>query len=287
MYNGEDTIIRAINSCLKQTYRNIEILVVDNCSVDQTKKVVSDYMKQDSRIKLLDCPVKGRSKARNLGLDQAQGDYIQLLDADDTLSSNKIERAIDFFKNNPTESAYATAVQYLKSNNSWVITPRINFKHELLVHNVFPINSIIYKNVSTRFKSDLDYDEDWLFWVDLFYTQLKLPPVDSMIGGSVYVTGTNTMSNVALMMYYETIVRGLIKQMYPKNNSKIWLSDLKKMITINILFVESKIGKRELVQACRPFSFLNLVARGLIKIPIIRYKLINQVNSLLEKADYK
>ncbi|MFD1411459.1 glycosyltransferase family 2 protein [Lapidilactobacillus gannanensis] len=287
VFNGEKTIERAINSCLNQTYQNIEVLVVDNCSTDESKKKVANCMKRDSRIKLLDCPIKGRSRARNVGLDQAKGDYIQLLDADDVLAVDKIKTAIQFFEENPEVLAYSTAVQYVKGDDTWTITPSISFKNELLVHNIFPINSIIYKSVSTRFKSDLEYDEDWLFWVDLFYTQLPLPKIDPTIGGSVYVTGVNTMSNTALMLYYEVIVRGMIKQSYPKNSVKICVSDLKKSITVHVLYSQDKISKQELIDASRFFGSINLVARCLIKLPGIGRRLIDQVNNLIQKENFK
>jgi len=86
-YNAEQFIQDSINSILNQTYSNYEILVIDDCSTDNTYNIVKKY----SSIKLLQTPVNSRQgAARNIGLNNCSGDYILFLDADDILFDNLV-----------------------------------------------------------------------------------------------------------------------------------------------------------------------------------------------------
>jgi len=79
-YNAEDSIEESINSILNQTYTNYELIVIDDCSTDNTYNVVKKY----SKIKLLQTPINSRQgAARNVGLNNCTGDYVLFLDADD------------------------------------------------------------------------------------------------------------------------------------------------------------------------------------------------------------
>lgn len=100
-FNVEKYIFRAIESCLSQTYKNIEIVLIDDGSTDQTFEIESKYKKIDSRIITFKQDNKGVSCARNMGLSICSGDYIIFLDSDDWIENNTIEELIEFQKNNP------------------------------------------------------------------------------------------------------------------------------------------------------------------------------------------
>ncbi|QKY71719.1 glycosyltransferase family 2 protein [Lentibacillus sp. CBA3610] len=100
-YNAEDGISTAINSILSQTWQNIELLVVDDCSSDQTKDVVRAHMKRDSRITLMSTPENsGPYVARNIALKAATGDYVTINDSDDWSHAEKIEIQAKHLQNN-------------------------------------------------------------------------------------------------------------------------------------------------------------------------------------------
>lgn len=91
-YNAEHTLPVALRSLTEQSWKNLEILVVDDCSTDNTVQVVSQFSKQDSRIRLLQAKSNGGPYvARNLALLQAKGDFITTNDADDWSHAQKIE----------------------------------------------------------------------------------------------------------------------------------------------------------------------------------------------------
>ena len=85
VYNREKTIKKAIESVLEQTYTDLEVIIVDDCSTDKTIEVVESIA--DKRIRLVKSPKNGGAcKARNLGIDHANGELIAFQDSDDYLA---------------------------------------------------------------------------------------------------------------------------------------------------------------------------------------------------------
>ncbi len=93
-YNVEKYITECLESLLKQTYRNIEVIVVDDGSHDSTWEIISGFMKKDSRICGFHQENKGVSGARNFALDKASGDYIQFVDGDDYIPQDAVEKLV-------------------------------------------------------------------------------------------------------------------------------------------------------------------------------------------------
>jgi len=92
-YNAEEGIRTALESIIAQTWTNLEVLVVDDCSIDDTAKIVGSYVKVDSRIHLIKAETNmGPYVARNLGLKQATGQFVTCHDADDWSHPQKIEK---------------------------------------------------------------------------------------------------------------------------------------------------------------------------------------------------
>ena len=85
-YNAEKTIGRCIESILNQTWTDLELIVLDDGSKDGTAKIIDDYADRDARVRPVHKENSGVSDTRNMGLDLAQGEYIQFLDADDWIT---------------------------------------------------------------------------------------------------------------------------------------------------------------------------------------------------------
>ncbi|MBO5240263.1 MAG: glycosyltransferase family 2 protein [Clostridia bacterium] len=92
VYNGEKFVARCIDSILAQTYKNNEIIIVDDGSVDNTLSILQEYEKLYSFVRVVHTENKGVSHARNIGLDIAKGEYISFVDADDELCTDALER---------------------------------------------------------------------------------------------------------------------------------------------------------------------------------------------------
>lgn len=102
IYKAEERIEVAINSLLNQTWRNIEVIAVDDCSPDNTVAVLNTIAARDSRVKVVQQPHnQGAYPARNRGLKEASGDYITTHDADDWSHPQKLEQQVQLLRAQP------------------------------------------------------------------------------------------------------------------------------------------------------------------------------------------
>ncbi len=100
-YNAERFVAECLFSVLNQTHKNIEIICVNDGSSDNSLSILTDFQqKYPAIVRVIDIPNQGASKARNLGLSQATGDYIQFLDADDVITNEKFEKQLAGFSGN-------------------------------------------------------------------------------------------------------------------------------------------------------------------------------------------
>lgn len=101
-YNAEGLLPRCLDSLLSQTYRNIEIIVINDASTDKTQEVIDAYHAKDSRIIALRMPVNsGAPAARNEGMKHTRGEFMTTVDADDEIAKNTIELCVNDFLDNP------------------------------------------------------------------------------------------------------------------------------------------------------------------------------------------
>ncbi|MDA3820250.1 MAG: glycosyltransferase family 2 protein [Candidatus Delongbacteria bacterium] len=100
-YNASQFISNTIESVIAQTYKDWEMLIVDDCSSDNTMEIVQDYAKRDTRIRLIqNAENTGAAEARNVALRQAKGHYIAFLDSDDMWKPGKLEKQLSFMQGN-------------------------------------------------------------------------------------------------------------------------------------------------------------------------------------------
>lgn len=117
-YNSQLTIERAINSALSQTYKNFEIICVNDGSTDNTLEILKRY---ESRIRIVDVPNGGGSRARNLGLNLAKGEFVQFLDSDDELLPEKLSHQFQLLQQCDKEIAFIAASTYINSGSKMTI----------------------------------------------------------------------------------------------------------------------------------------------------------------------
>lgn len=99
IYNADDFLIRCLDSVENQTYSNLEIILINDGSTDNSLKICNRYALKDNRIVLIDKENEGVSIARNIGIQNARGDYLAFLDADDWIAPNYIEQLMSPFEN--------------------------------------------------------------------------------------------------------------------------------------------------------------------------------------------
>lgn len=171
-YKAEKTISDSIESVLAQTYQNFELIVIDDCSPDNTRDIVNQFATSDNRVKLISkLNNEGVSAARNTGLDHAVGDYVAFLDSDDKWKEDKLERQLDIFnKNMDIDVIYSS---YYRFNNDGIINlvkvPRKLDRNSLLKGNcIGNLTSIYNFKKYPNIRQKKIGHEDYLFWLEMF-----------------------------------------------------------------------------------------------------------------------
>lgn len=181
-YNVESYIFRALDSCINQSYKNIEIIVVDDGSSDSTYDVLKSYADRDNRIKLFRQENAGVSAARNKALDLCESDYVIFLDSDDWLELDAIETLVEKIDPEAPNSSLISCSLYdafLASSNIEKTIPTRDAEtllssEEALMYTVtrsYHLVSSCYKLYSMsvinsnklRFAADISHGEDGLF----------------------------------------------------------------------------------------------------------------------------
>lgn len=91
IYNSEKCIVSTVKSVLEQTYQNIEVVLVNDGSTDNSKQIIEDLLKYDKRIKIVNKPNGGVSSARNIGIKKSLGKYVTFIDADDKIEKDYLD----------------------------------------------------------------------------------------------------------------------------------------------------------------------------------------------------
>ena len=152
IYNTEKYLRRCLDSVCNQTFGDIEIICINDCSTDGSLNILNEYAQKDNRIKIIDFKEnRGVAIARNTGIDEAQGEYISFVDADDYVD-------LDFF-----EKLYNKAI---KTNSKLVVS-----NVQLETENLQKQNDYIINDILKKIKDQpLYYNQ--LFWLGLYNSNL-------------------------------------------------------------------------------------------------------------------
>jgi len=114
-YNEEKRINKVIDSLLGQTYKNIEIIIVDDGSTDNTVKIINNY--KDKRLKVFSKENGGQGKARNFGINVCTGDYLMFVDADDYVDKNIVKKLYECLKENDADISICNLYKVINGKN--------------------------------------------------------------------------------------------------------------------------------------------------------------------------
>lgn len=234
-YNHDKFLCHAIQSVLDQKYENIEILVIDNFSRDNTKEVVLNF--NDDRIKFLQIHNSGIiAKSRNLGIKEAKGNWIAFLDSDDIWYPAKINSILKFLKSNKYDVISTDEVMVNIDTRSKKILrygPYVNnfYKNLLMYGNRLStsatvVNKHFLNNNNLFFSENKNYIsvEDYDLWMMMAYHNARFKFVRS-VEGEYLIHGSNISQNRDL--YISNLQYLLYNHVYniqnfSKDKGKLW-----------------------------------------------------------------
>ena len=115
VYGVEAYLGECLETVLNQTYKNLEIILIDDESPDRCPEICDQYAQKDERIKLIHQKNGGAANARNHGLDMATGEYICFIDSDDKIENNYVEKLLGAIKENKAEVVVCSFKQWYKN----------------------------------------------------------------------------------------------------------------------------------------------------------------------------
>lgn len=193
-YNDGKYLREAVQSVLQSTYENIQILIIDDGSTDNTKLVALDLQQLSPKVEYYYQTNSGLSSARNSGIDIANGEYILPLDADDKISPDYISEGVKVLLEKPdVKVVYCNANFFGNKEGPWSLKP---YSSKMLPHENVIFCSALYRKqdwsdvggYSSEMKSGW---EDWEFWISVLKSGgkvIKLP-----ITGFFYRIKENSM----------------------------------------------------------------------------------------------
>ena len=173
VHNGRSFISQAIESILTQTYRNLELIVINDNSTDDTRQIIESHCDQDNRIIIFNNPENyGPFVSANLGLKAAKGTYIARMDADDISLPTRFEKQVNFLESHKEIGLLGSNGTYIDETGK-VLGPFNHFENDLeirwgnLFNSQFIHSSIMFRrsliSIAGTYREDHKYAQDYEF----------------------------------------------------------------------------------------------------------------------------
>lgn len=212
-YNSEKFIAETIQSVLEQTYKNWELIVVDDCSIDTTTAIVKEFIDNDSRIHFIRLAKNsGAGVARQTALEKATGKYIAFLDSDDIWKPEKLQKQIEFMQRE--KQPFAFSFYDCIDEDSKPLQKRIEAPNPLTYNQLFYCNFV--GNLTGIY--DIDFfgkitistirkRQDWMVWLTILQKLKSAKPVPESLAYYRIRKDSLSTSKVKLLKYNYAVYR--------------------------------------------------------------------------------
>lgn len=205
LYNKQISLQNTLQNALKQTYRDFEVIVIDDGSTDSSAEIVNEYMLMDKRIRLFQQENSGVCSARNMGIKMSKYDYIAFLDADDIWNYNYLEEQNKLIRDFPEAAMWGT--NFALVNNGVVKKLDTGFQEDFRgyvtdyfsmarVSDLFCSSSVVVRkdafDIAGMFDTRIKYSED----IDMWYRIILNFPV--VFNAQIFVYYSQDAENRAL-----------------------------------------------------------------------------------------
>jgi teichuronic acid biosynthesis glycosyltransferase TuaG len=222
VYNSERFIAETITSVQNQTYTDWEMILVDDCSNDNSVKIIDEIAKKDSRIKYIKLNKNsGPAVARNTAIEDAKGRYIAFLDSDDLWESNKLEKQIKFMEENKIAFSF-TSYRLIdeKGNdlNKVIRVPsRINY-NELLKNTIIGCSTVVIdRDIVGDFKMPLvRAGQDIATWLSILRRGFEAYGINEPLAKYRKVAGSVSSNKIKALKRTWNVYKNIEKVPFPK-----------------------------------------------------------------------
>lgn len=222
VYNSRKYLAPAIESILHQTHTNLELIIIDDCSSDDSLEIAESYQIRDNRVRIIaNSKNKKQAYCRNIGIELSSGDYIAFLDSDDIACENRIQLQLEYLQNNPDCVGCGSHGEYIDKDGNLsgrYITPPVNYPL-IKAEAFFGDNPFIQSSMMLRKdilnKYNLRYDEsyggiaeDYQFWLQILKNDLKLLNINKPL--VYYRFGDNLQATVMNSHKFRPVVEAMV-----------------------------------------------------------------------------
>jgi glycosyltransferase involved in cell wall biosynthesis len=204
-YNREEFILNTLNTVFNQVYTNYEVIVVDNCSTDNTLEVLQPLI-DEGKIRFIQHDKNyERAKSRNTGMQHAQGEYLTFLDSDDFMYPNNLQDAYDYSIKHPDKQAFHNLYELVDEHktplHTYTFASLSNPKKQISRGNFLScigvfIRREVYQNVAWDENELLTGSEDYDFWLRVIAHTSDLGRIDKVNSGILEHSGRTVNTNV-------------------------------------------------------------------------------------------
>lgn len=211
VHNGHDYVDLAIESILNQSFDNFEFLIMDDCSEDNTDKILYKYQNLDKRIKVFQNNKKlGLTKSLNILAIRSSGKFIARQDADDISLKNRLEIQYNFLKNSKIDACSTRAVTIQKPKKipglSYYLPFRLLIKlKNPVIHGSLMINREVLKDLGF-YDEDFYYSQDYKLVKDLMVNNYKIKMINKVLY-KLNTTNNISTNNAIEQKYYSDCVK--------------------------------------------------------------------------------
>ncbi|RED19584.1 hypothetical protein BD847_3871 [Flavobacterium cutihirudinis] len=193
-YNQGQYLSRALESVLNQSFKHWECIIINDGSSDDTEEIAKEWLEKDVRFKYISQANRGLSNARNVGINNSTGNYIQFLDADDCLNPEKLRKSFLEIKDQLIHNIIITDFKMFKENTHDELSSYCELSQKNLSYNEilygwdFKFNIPIHCGLFSaslfqnfRFPEILKAKEDWIMWLTFFQKDISPVFVDEIL----------------------------------------------------------------------------------------------------------
>lgn len=169
-YNAEKYISESIESVLAQTYKNWELIIIDDCSKDGTINIIRQYQMFDNRIRVISLKCNaGVANARNIGMELAKGRYIAFLDSDDLWLDIKLEEQIKFMQQKQIYFSFSKYRRFTDEKKGKVVDVLtcVNYQKALYGNPIGCLTVCLDRRFIKEFRFSKQRHEDYIAWLNI------------------------------------------------------------------------------------------------------------------------